>query len=142
MILSPLDLKLFRDLGKMKGQTLAVAVVMACGLAMMIMARSLVFSLETTADAYYGRYRFGEVFADLKRAPNEMRARLAEIAGVAAVETRVTGSMRLDLEGLAEPADGTVISLPEDRPQQLNRLFLRTGRLPVGPRATGAARWS
>jgi putative ABC transport system permease protein len=88
----PLDLKLIRDLGSMKGQTIAVALVMACGLAVMIMARSLVVSLESARDAYYTGYRFGDVFCDLKRAPNALRARLAEIPGVAAVETRVTGS--------------------------------------------------
>jgi putative ABC transport system permease protein len=126
----PLNLKLFRDMSKMKGQTVAVAVVMACGLAMMIMARSLIFSLETTGAAYYERYRFADVFADLKRAPNEVRTRLAEIAGVAAVETRVSGGVTLDLEGMAEPADGVMLSLPDDRPQQLNQLFLRSGRLP------------
>lgn len=125
-----LDRKLFRDLGKMKGQTLAVGLVMACGLAMMIMSRSLLFSLETTRDAYYERNRFADVFADLKRAPNEMRKRLQAIEGVAAVETRVTGKITLDLPGLAEPADGIAVSVPDDRPQQLNQLFLRTGRLP------------
>ncbi|MGC1479900.1 MAG: ABC transporter permease [Chthoniobacterales bacterium] len=126
----PLDLKLLRDLGKMKGQVVAVGLVMACGLAMMIMARSLILSLETTRAAYYAENRFADVFADLKRAPNSLRDRLAEIPGVAAVETRVVGGMRLDLPGLEEPADGTIISLPEDRPQQLNRLYLRTGRTP------------
>ena len=126
----PLDLKLIRDLGSMKGQVIAVALVMACGLAVMIMARSLVVSLEGARDAYYTGYRFGDVFCDLKRAPNALRSRLAEIPGVAAVETRVTGSVILDLPGLKEPADGVILSVPEDRPQQLNLIFLRTGRLP------------
>lgn len=127
---APLDLKLLRDMGKMKGQMAAVAVVMACGLAMMVMARSLILSLETTRDAYYTQHRFADVFCDLKRAPNALRARLAEIPGVAAVETRVTGSATLDLPGLAEPADGLILSLPDDRPQQLHLLYLRRGRLP------------
>jgi putative ABC transport system permease protein len=126
----PLDLKLIRDLGKMKGQATAVALVMACGLAVMIMARSLVASLESARDSYYSRYRFADVFCDLKRAPNAMRSRLAEIPGVAAVETRVTGSVILDLPGLKELASGRILSIPEDRPQQLNLIFLRTGRLP------------
>ena len=39
--MSPLNLKLLRDVGQMKGQIFAVGIVMACGLAMMIMARSL-----------------------------------------------------------------------------------------------------
>ena len=125
-----LDLKLLRDLGKMKGQLIAVSLVMACGLAMMIMSRSLILSLESTRDAYYERHRFADVFSEVKRAPNALRARLAQIPGVAAVETRVTGKVTLDLPGLAEPADGTILSLPEDRPQQLNQLFLRRGRLP------------
>jgi len=129
-MLAPLDLKLLRDIGKMKGQMLAVGIVMACGLAMMIMSRSLILSLETTRDAYYTQHRFADVFCDVKRAPNAMRPRLAEIAGVAAVETRVTGAAKLDLPGLAEPADAMMISLPDDRPQQLHLLYLRTGRYP------------
>jgi len=39
-MISPLDRKLLRDLGKMKGQVVAVSLVMACGLAMMIMTRN------------------------------------------------------------------------------------------------------
>ncbi len=130
MNFSPLHLKLIRDLGRMKGQTIAVSLVMACGLAMMIMARSLTYSLESTRDQYYEQFSFGDVFADLKRAPNFLRPRLAEIPDVAAVDTRVTGRLTLDLPGQAEPADGVVLSLPDDRPQRLNKLFLRRGRYP------------
>lgn len=126
----PLDLKLLRDVNKMKGQMVAVGLIMACGLAMMIMSRSLMHSLSSTREAYYEQYRFGDVFTGLKRAPNALRARLAEIPGVAAVETRVVGSLKLDLPGMAEPADGTLVSIPEDRPMQLNQIFLRAGRLP------------
>lgn len=129
-MIHPLDLKLLRDLGKMKGQAFAVALVMACGLAMMIMSRSLILSLASTRDAYYTQHRFAELFCDLKRAPNALRARLGEIDGVAAVETRVSGKLTLDLPGLAEPADGVIHSLPDDRPQQLHLLFIRRGRLP------------
>jgi putative ABC transport system permease protein len=127
---SPLDLKLLRDLGKMKGQMLAVSVVMACGLAMMIMSRSLIYSLESARDRYYEANRFADVFADLKRAPNEVRQQLIKIDGVGIVETRVTGKLTLDLPGLNEPADGIAVSLPDDHPSQLNLLALRTGRLP------------
>ena len=61
--MSLLDRKLIRDLLKLKSQALAVALVMACGLAMMIMTRSLILSLETTRDAYYSENRFAQVFA-------------------------------------------------------------------------------
>ena len=128
--MSPLDLKLLRDVGRMKGQMLAVSLVMACGLAMMTMSRSLILSLESTRDAYYAHNRFADVFCDLKRAPNALRPRLAQLEGVAAIETRVTGRVTLDLPGLREPADGIIQSIPDDRPAQLNLLFLRRGRLP------------
>src|SRR5690349_24327110 len=85
-MLSHLDRKLWRDLGRMKGQAIAVSLVMACGLAMMIMARSLIYSLESTRKEYYEANRFAEVFAQLKRAPNAVAARIAEIPGVATVQ--------------------------------------------------------
>ena len=47
--MSLLDLKLLRDLKALKSQAFAVALVMACGLAMMIMTRSLIASLPRSA---------------------------------------------------------------------------------------------
>src|SRR5688572_14234158 len=126
----PLTLKLLRDASRMKGQLLAAAVVMACGVAMLVTMRSLILSLESARGGYYSGHRFGDVFCDLKRAPNSLRARLSEIEGVAAVETRIAGALTLDLPGVVEPADGLIISIPDERPQQLHLLALRTGRLP------------
>lgn len=130
MIISPLDRKLFRDLARMKGQMFAVSVVMACGLAMMICTRSLIRTLESTRDAYYEKHRMADVFGSLKRAPLALAERLASVPGVAAVEPRVVVNVTLDLPGMAEPATGHIVSLPEDGPQKLNQLFIRTGRLP------------
>ncbi|MCX6876615.1 MAG: ABC transporter permease [Verrucomicrobia bacterium] len=130
-MLDPLDLKLLRDLGRMKGQVVAVSLVMACGLAMMIMTRSLIFTLDSTRSAYYQKNSMAEVFATLKRAPLALADRVAALPGVAVVEARVAVDVTLDLPGVAEPASGRVISLPEDGgPQKLNRLFLRDGRMP------------
>ena len=49
--MSLLDRKLLRDLRALKSQAFAVALVMACGLAMMIMTRSLILSSEAPAAA-------------------------------------------------------------------------------------------
>ncbi|MCB1279248.1 FtsX-like permease family protein [Prosthecobacter sp.] len=127
---TPLDLKLLRDLGGMKGQIVAVSLVMACGLAMMIMTRSIVLTLESTRDAYYQRYRLADVFSSLKRAPLSLADRVAEIPGVAAVEARVVVDATLDLVGMTEPASAHLVSLPEGRSQTLNKVFVRLGRLP------------
>ena len=77
----------------------AVGLVMACGLAMMIMARSLILSLATTRAAYYESHRFADVFCDLKRAPNSLRERLAAIPGVGGASTLGDGRVILILDG-------------------------------------------
>jgi len=124
---SHLDRKLLRDLSRMKGQAIAVALVMACGLAMLTMSRSLINSLESTRREYYEAYRFAEVFAHLKRAPNSIVARIAEIPGAAGVQAGIAVQATLDITGLDEPASGTVLSLPDFGEPELNRLFLRAG---------------
>ncbi len=125
---SHLNRKLWRDLRRLRGQALAVSLVMACGLAMMIMARSLIFSLESTRQEYYEVNRFADVFAQLKRAPNSVAAQIAELPGVATVQPGLLVLVTLDLAGLDEPASGAVRSLPDIGSPQLNRLFLRAGR--------------
>jgi putative ABC transport system permease protein len=127
-MLPHLDRKLLRDLMRLKGQAAAVSLVMACGLAMLIMARSLIHSLETTREAYYQANHFADLFASLKRAPNDLAARLAALPGVATVQTDLAVPVTLDLPGLDEPAGGLVRSLPDFGPPELNRLFLRRGR--------------
>ena len=127
-MISGLDKKLWRDLRRMKGQAVAVSLVMACGLAMMIMARSLIHSLESTRREYYEANRFAEVFVQLKRAPNAIAARIGELDGVVATQAGIAIQVTLDVPGLDEPASGMVRSLPDFEPQQLNRLFLRSGR--------------
>jgi putative ABC transport system permease protein len=122
-----LDRKLLRDLNRMKGQTFAVALVMACGLAMMIMARSLIHSLESTRQEYYEAHRFAEVFAHLKRAPNSVAGAVRDIPGVAAVQPGISAQVTLDLRDLDEPASGLVRSLPDFGQPELNRLYLRRG---------------
>ena len=135
--MSLLDTKLLRDLRALQSQAIAVALVMACGLAMMIMTRSLILSLETTRDTYYEQHRFADVFAWLKRAPNSTREELAAIPGVARVQTSIAIRVTLDVPSQHEPATGLINSLPERGEPVLNRLHVRSGRLPAGHTTTG-----
>ena len=120
--------KLFRDLWQIKGQAFAISLVIGAGVAMWITYLSAFDSLRLTQSAYYERYRFADVFAGLKRAPSRLRERIAEIPGVAQVETRVVVSVNLDVEGLAEPATGRLISIPARRRAMLNDVVLQAGR--------------
>ncbi|HQR24788.1 MAG TPA: FtsX-like permease family protein [Steroidobacteraceae bacterium] len=126
----PLYLKLVRDLWRLRGQVFAIALVMASGIGVLVMSLTTVESLQETAIAYYERYGFAQVFAQVERAPEHLRDRMREIPGVRAVETRVVHTAVLDIEGFEEPVIGKLVSVPERSEPQLNRLALRLGRMP------------
>ncbi len=127
--LTPLHRKLMRDLWRLRGQVLAIALVVASGVAVLVMALTALEALSETAAAYYQRYRFADVFAGAKRAPERLAHRIALIDGVQTVETRITRVAILDIEGFEEPVVGQLVSIPEGRQPLLNKLALRAGRL-------------
>ena len=123
-----LDRKLLRDLWHMRGQAVAIALVVACGVATVVTSRVGYESLRESQAGYYAAYRFADVFAALERAPESLRAALAAIPGVAAVETRIVAQVTLDVPGLAEAATGRLVSIPAIRVPILNDVHLRRGR--------------
>jgi len=120
--------KLLRDLLYMKGQAIAIALVVACGVASFVSMRAMYRTLLRSQADYYATYRFADVFAELKRAPDSVANRIRESPGVASVEQRLVMDVTLDVPGLPEPAVGRLISVPPRQSQELNVLFLRQGR--------------
>lgn len=127
-MVSLLDRKLYRDVFRMKGQVLAISLVVACGVATFVTTRIGYESLRNSQSRYYENYAFADVFASLKRAPESLGRKIGEIPGVRAVETRLVYEVTLDVPGLAEPATGRIISIPESARPVLNQLHLRSGR--------------
>lgn len=123
-----LNTKLVRDLWHLRGQVFATALVVACGVASFVAMSSTYESLVASRDHYYSQYRFADVFAGLKRAPNSVGKQLSEIPGVSEVQTRVVAKVTLDLPDLPEPAQGRLVSVREDKQAGLNQLFLLRGR--------------
>lgn len=121
--------KLLRELLHMKGQMLAVAAVVACGISVFVSMSSVKYSLEASRQQYYSRYRFADVFLQVKRAPEFHRETVRNIPGVATVATRVIADVTLDVPGLDEPATGRIVSIPEYRSMAgLNDVFISNGR--------------
>ena len=104
--MTAINRKLLRDLGAMKGQAIAIGAVVACGIAVFVMARATLRSLETAKNAYYAENRFADIFTSLVRAPTGLIHRVASIDGVAAVDHRVVEAMTLDIPTLANPPPG------------------------------------
>ncbi len=128
---SALTRKLLRDLWRLRGQALAIAAVVAGGVATWVIAFSTIDSLETTQRAFYRDYHFTEVFAQVTRAPDHVAARVAELPGVRTVDARVSDQARLAVAGFDDPVTARLVSLPAHGEPHLNRLYLRSGRLPA-----------
>lgn len=128
--LRALDRKLLRDLWAMKGQAMAIAFVIAGGVSVYLVMAGLLSSLEETRRAYYDRYRFADVWAPVVRAPNSLLDEIRSIPGVHFAETRVRVPALFDMPGMAEPATGEVLSLPDYGAPSVNQVHVVRGRLP------------
>ena len=126
--MKPLQRKLLRELLRLKGQMLAVAAVVACGISVFVSMSSVQYSLEASRARYYSKYRFADVFMQVKRAPEFYLETVRSIAGVASVNSRIVADVTLDVPGLDEPATGRLVSIPEYRTPVLNDLFIKSGR--------------
>jgi putative ABC transport system permease protein len=128
MVIRALTRKLFRDLFHVRGQALAIALVIGSGVALYVLMLSTFESLALTQQTYYSRYRFADVFASLKRAPLTLAGEIARIPGVADVDTRVVVDVTLDVPNVDAPVTGRLISIPEEHRPVLNDIALEEGR--------------
>ncbi len=126
--MTALNRKLLRDVIHLRGQLIAAALVVMCGVASFVTMRSAYDSLLTTQQTYYNEYRFADVFATVKRAPEGLADEIRQIPGVGSVRTRLMVGVTLDVPGLDEPATGLIVSMPERRQPVLNDIFIRKGR--------------
>lgn len=125
-----LDRKVLRDIARLWAQVLAIALVLACGVMTIVLAVGTYRSLDETRQTYYDRYRFGHVFAQTVRAPRSLGSAIAAIDGVSAVAMRIVKPAILDIPGMDAPATGQVLSVPSSGEPTVNRLYIRTGRMP------------
>lgn len=119
---------LWRDLWHLRGQLMAVALVIACGIAVLVAVRGTYQSLRLAQTDYYQTHRFADVFAHLKRAPDALAEQIRHIPGVAQVQTRLVVEVTADIPGLSEPAIAKLVSVPRHHAPLLNDLQLVQGR--------------
>lgn len=127
--MTALNRKLLRDLWAAKGQVLAIALVLAGGIATYVMSASTLDSLQRTQARLYDEFRFPLLFSGLKRAPVSLLERIRAVEGIREVEGRVVAPANLELPGYPQPVTSQIVSLPDHQPL-LNKLHLNAGRLP------------
>ncbi len=127
--MNKLDRKLLRDLAGMKGQALAIVLVIAAGIAVFVMSMCAYASLEYGQQAFYRDYRFADVFCQLRRCPDSMISRIESIPGVSTVEARLVFDVLLDVPNMVEPATARLISVPDRGENRLNQIHISLGRM-------------
>ncbi len=128
--MSVLHRKLARDLRRLVGQVLTIALVVAAGTAIFVGAKSAWTALSGARAAWYQETRFGHVFAALDRAPRALGARIEAIPGVRAVDLRVVEEATVLLEAQGQPPVGRLVSLPRAGRPALNDVVVSQGRWP------------
>lgn len=122
--------KVLREFAHVRGQVLAIALVMIGGIGTMVMALTNYNALSQTRALFYSEFRFAEVFSQVKRAPLPLIEAVRAVAGVREAEARVVATVNLEIEGYDQAVTGRMVSLPGPNDPGLNRLFLRLGELP------------
>jgi len=134
--ISCLNRKLLRDILRLKGQVLAISLVVACGIATYIMSQTAVRSLDVAKDSYFDRYRIADIYAQAKRVPMRLLQQVQAIEGVVQTYSRINFGVTLDVPGMDEPATALILSVPETGDIPLNGLYLVSGRF-LEPGETG-----
>ena len=130
-----IDRKLLQDFRRLWIQAVAIALVLACGVAILLTSVGMYKALSETRGAYYERNRFADVFAHATRAPLSLLAEISRIDGVISAEVRISGEAILDIPGRTKSAVGKILSYPETSEPVLNVPLLVTGRFPDPLRA-------
>lgn len=122
-----LDRKMLRDAWQLRGQVLAIALVVAAGITGFCGSLSSYDSLRWLQATHYENARFAHVFAQGKRAPLGLVDRLREIPGAAEIEATLRFDVLLDVPASVEPLSGRIIALPAHGLPGMNRLTLVRG---------------
>jgi putative ABC transport system permease protein len=136
MVIPPLRRKALRDLRRLWAQALAIALVLAAGVATLILGNGAHRALSDTRDRYYQDYRFADLSSDVVRAPLALINDIRAIDGVIQADPRIVKLGRPEIEGMTEPASVLLVSAPQV--DGLNQLHLREGRLPSADAADEA----
>ncbi len=149
-----LDRKLLQNLRRIWVQALPIA----GGVVTYVLASGAYHSLEETRRAYNERYRFGDIFAEIKRAPKSVGEQILGIDGVTAADVtlcdprcaesrraghRPGGLHSREGRGSAEsPASSGRLPGPDRRDEVVvNEAFCYGKQVPAGRHLQGAAQW-
>jgi len=124
---SALNRKLLRDLKAAAGMLLAITGIITVGVTCYVGLGSSYHNLADAKRRYYAQCRMADFSVELKKIPLSELGPLAELPGVAEIRPRIQFYAAVDLEGVREPLNGLVLSLPDRAQPILNDVVVRRG---------------
>ncbi|MDR7554574.1 MAG: FtsX-like permease family protein [Armatimonadota bacterium] len=130
MTIPALARKLLRDLRAARWQYLAVATMVAWGVAFFVASFASYRNLAASYAFSYARLRFEDFSVAVHAAPAQVANRLRAVPGVAAVEGRLVEDVAIELPGRTATRRlvGRLVTVPGNRRPLVNDLHLVAGR--------------
>jgi putative ABC transport system permease protein len=128
MVTSALQKKLFRTILRSRGQSIAVIMVVTCGIASYICMNTAYLNLKLTRDSYYAEHRLADFEIMLERAPSTTIFKVEELAGVRQARGRIVEDVSVDIAGISAARIGRMISMPSPRRSAMNDVQVMSGR--------------
>lgn len=122
-----LDRKLLREVRTHLGMLLAVTSIIAVGVTCLVTLASSYLNLTEAKTLYYAHCRMADFSIELKKVPLVELAPLAALPEVAEIRSRIQQYVTVDLDGVQEPLNGQVLSLPDRRQPIINDIVIRQG---------------
>ena len=111
--MSVLDRKLRRELRGHAGMLLAVGSIITVGVACMVALGTSYRNLSEAKKLYYAQCQMADFSIELKKVPLSELDQIAAWPEVASIRPRIQHYVAVDLEGVSEPLNGLVLSLPD-----------------------------
>lgn len=122
--------KAIRDLLLMKSQSLTISLLIGVGVALLVSSWSAYDGLSIAQSNFYAQSRFADIFATCKKAPLSLLSTIEKIPRVEIASARVEQMALLNIEGMDEPGLGQFISVPNEKDQLLNFVYVKSGHFP------------
>lgn len=132
--MSVLGIKLRRDIVRSLGMLLAVVAITAVGVGSLVGMLGTFNNLTQARGHYYAQCRMADFWVDLKKAPMGALQSVQAVPGISELRTRIAFPTIVDLEGVEQPINGLVLSMPEKQEPVINTLIMRQGSYFSGTR--------
>jgi putative ABC transport system permease protein len=126
-VVNVLDLKLLREVRGSGTILLAITSIIAVGVMCFVYMRTAYYNLSVAKFRYYNQCRMADFWIELKKAPLAEIEPLANLPGVTGIRPRIQFFATVDLERVATPLNGLVLSLPDAREPMINDIVIQSG---------------